>query len=225
MTAVMAAGLMVGLTAPGEADPPAAREVVSRVAAEVEADLAGVGGGSGGAPPSFDPLARAQARLAAWTRVPDPGQLVRPLVSSTVGPTVPSGPADRGMVSEYFPRLGTTLTFPASAETARAIRRMARGQVSAIPNRCAGTLREALGWGLGDAHRWTALPRRGYRQRPPGARAQPGDIVVWPFTFGRRNSQHVGIAVGTPAGIKLLSNLSGDLGLSPLVPGYRAYWR
>lgn len=118
-----------------------------------------------------------------------------------------------------------TLAFPADAESARAIRRMARGEVSAAPNRCAGTMREALGWGLGDAHQWTALPSRGYSARPPGATARPGDIVVWPFTYGRRNSQHVGIAAGTEAGTMLLSNLNGDLGLTPLLPGYRAFWK
>ncbi|MFP4250072.1 MAG: CHAP domain-containing protein [Armatimonadota bacterium] len=92
-------------------------------------------------------------------------------------------------------------------------------------NRCAGTMREALGWGLGDAHDWTGLPSRGYQQRPAGSGAQPGDIVVWPFTYGSRNSQHIGIAVGTDAGVRLLSNLSGSLGLSRMVSGYRAYFK
>lgn len=204
----------------------AAQQVVSRVAAQVEADLAGVTASAPAAVPgSFDPIARAQARMTDWTRLPEPP--ARPPVVTVTGPgrMVVSGPDARGLTSERFARLGTTLTFPASAETARAIRRMAQGQVSAIPNRCAGTLREALGWGLGDAHQWVALPGRGYHERPRGSAAQPGDIVVWPFTFGRRNSQHVGIAVGTPSGTRLLSNLSGDLGLSSLAPGYRAYWR
>lgn len=217
LIAVMAAG--------ADTDSASAQQVVSRVAAQVEADLAGVGGSGGASPPrGFDPIARAQARMGNWTHLPEP-----PRIPAGPGPTpgrlIIGGPTAGGMVSEHFARLGTTLTFPASAETAGAIRRMAQGTVSSIPNRCAGTLREALGWGLGDAHQWTALPKRGYHERPRGSAAQPGDIVVWPFSFGRRNSQHVGIAVGTPAGTKLLSNLSGDLGLSSLSPGYRAYWR
>ncbi len=130
-----------------------------------------------------------------------------------------------GLTEEYFPHLGTSLIFPAKAETAGAIRRMARGEVSSVPDYCARTMREALGWGLGDAHDWTALPSRGYNQRPAGTPAQPGDIVVWPFTYGSRNSQHIGVAVKTDAGMRLLSNLSGDLGLTPLSGGYRAYWR
>ncbi len=130
-----------------------------------------------------------------------------------------------GLTRDWFSRLGTNLIYPTHGETADAIRRMARGAVSSVYNRCAGTMREALGWGLGDAHAWTALPSRGYKQRPAGSEAQPGDIVVWPFTYGSRNSQHIGIAVGTDAGPRLLSNLSGNLGLSPLVPGYRAYFK
>jgi len=226
MTMLTVAALLVaaGLTAADTGSD--ARQVVGRVSAEIEADLAGVGATATGAPPrGFDPIARAQARMTDWTRVPDPQEPARPPLSPPAGGALVSGPTAGGMVSEHFARLGATLTFPAQAETARAIRRMAEGRVSAIPNRCAGTLREALGWGLGDAHRWTALPRRGYHERPRGAAAQPGDIVVWPFSFGRRNSQHVGIAVGTASGGRLLSNLSGDLGLSPLLPGYRAYWR
>ncbi len=130
-----------------------------------------------------------------------------------------------GFTKDWFSRLGMNLIYPKHAETASAIRRMARGEVSSIYNRCAGTMREALGWGLGDAHDWTALPEQGFQQRPAGAAAQPGDIVVWPFTYGSRNSQHIGIAVGTDAGMRLLSNLSGNLGLSRLVSGYRAYFK
>jgi hypothetical protein len=129
------------------------------------------------------------------------------------------------MVSRYFPMLGTKLVFPADGDTADAIHRMARGEVSSDYNYCARTMREALGWGLGDAHDWTALPSRGYTQRPSGSAAQPGDIVVWPFTYGSGNSQHIGVAVRTESGMRLLSNLSGDLGLTRLVPGYRAYWK
>ena len=130
-----------------------------------------------------------------------------------------------GLTRDWFARLGASLIFPRDGATARAIQRMARGEVSSIPNRCAGTMREALGWGLGDAHRWTSLPSRGFTMRPPGTPAKPGDIVVWPFTFGSRSSQHVGFAVGTDSGMRMLSNLSGRLGLSGLLPGYRAYFK
>ncbi|MFO8082475.1 MAG: CHAP domain-containing protein [Armatimonadota bacterium] len=161
--------------------------------------------------------------MAAWTSVPSRLELTRQ--RPTGGMPARVAPLPGGLGKEYFQRLGTSLSFPQNAETAGAIRRMARGEVSAIPNYCARTLREALGWGLGDAHAWTALPSRGYRQRPEGTAAQPGDIVVWPFTYGSRNSQHVGIAVVTDAGTRLLSNLSGDLGLTRLVPGYQTYFK
>jgi len=129
------------------------------------------------------------------------------------------------MTTEYFSSLDAEITFPADSETADAIRRIARHEVTAYYHYCARTMREALGWGLGDAHEWTALPDHGYTQRPAGSEAQPGDIVVWPFTYGRSNSQHIGIAVGTRHGTMLLSNLSGRICLSELKPGYRAYYR
>lgn len=120
---------------------------------------------------------------------------------------------------------GTQVSFPASGATSNAIRLMAAGKVSSRRNRCAGTMREAMGFGLGDAHEWTALPNHGYGQRAKGMPAQPGDVVVWPFTYGRRGSQHVGIAVGTENGTRLLSNLEGKLCLARLAPGYRAYYK
>ena len=86
-------------------------------------------------------------------------------------------------------------------------------------------MREALGWGLGDAHEWVHLTDMGFSRRPPGALAEPGDITVWPFTYGSRGSQHIGIAVGTTCGIRLLSNLSGTIRLSDLVPGYQAFYK
>ncbi|MGI5817355.1 MAG: CHAP domain-containing protein [Armatimonadota bacterium] len=219
--------IAIALSAVASADSSArAMQVVADTAAEVERDLAARRGAA--ATPTtrtleFDPLQRAQGNLAAWTRVPSRGEIAprTPGPAATAGPTTMPG----GMTREYFGRLGTSLTFPADAQTARAIRRMARGEVSSVPNYCARTLREALGWGLGDAHRWTNLPSRGYTARPRGTPAQPGDIVVWPFTYGSRNSQHVGVAVGTDSGVQLLSNLSGDLGLTPMVPGYRTYWK
>ncbi|MEN6304002.1 MAG: CHAP domain-containing protein [Armatimonadia bacterium] len=121
-------------------------------------------------------------------------------------------------------RPGPRITFPAAVPTAQAIRKMALRQVSARRNRCAGTMREALGWGLGDAHVWAnELPYKGFDKRPKNG-ARPGDIVVWPFTFGSRRSQHIGFAVGTDAGVKLLSNLSGNLCVSRLAPGYAAFY-
>jgi hypothetical protein len=152
----------------------------------------------------------------------------QPQVESRIPDGAASGldmPEITGLTKDWFGRLGQNLIYPYESETAKAIQRMARGQVSSIRNRCAGTMREALGWGLGDAHRWTSLPSRGYTQRPAGASAQPGDIVVWPFSYGSRNSQHIGIAVGTEKGLLLLSNLSGSLGLSRMAPGYRAYYK
>jgi hypothetical protein len=180
----------------------------------------------------FDPLARAQAHFEEWARVPSPEELAGPPTSgaptTTASPAMwapsPSGP--RGpVIAEYFPLLGETLVFPAEADTADAIRRMATGRVSALPAYCARTLREALGWGLGDAAQWVALPTRGYRERL-GTPPAPGDILVWPFTFAKHGGQHVGIAVGTPSGqIRLLSNLGGRIAVSIVPPGFRAFWR
>jgi hypothetical protein len=118
---------------------------------------------------------------------------------------------------------GPRVTFPACAATANAIRRFAAKSVSHRPNRCATSLGEAMGWCLGDAHDWMRLPTQGFTMRQPGTAAQPGDVLVWPFTFGRRGSQHVGLCVGTDQGNRLLSNLTGDICLSELVPGYRAF--
>lgn len=214
------------LSASAHAYPTAgARSVVADMAADVERDLQSRtgGGGAGGAGTlDFDPLQRARGELTAWTSVPSREELSRRLPSAPPGVAI-LGPG--GTIKEYFPRIGANLTFPKNADTARAIRRMARLEVSAVPGYCARTVAEALGWGLGDAHDWTALPSRGYSQRPAGTPAQPGDIVVWPFSYGSRNSQHIGIAVGTGSGTRLLSNLSGDMGLTRILPGYRAYWK
>jgi hypothetical protein len=119
--------------------------------------------------------------------------------------------------------ISATISYPESAGTARAIRRMASGQVSAIPNRCAGSMAEALGWGLGDAHQWMGLEERGFVRRPAGKPPQPGDILVWPFTFGRSQRQHVGFAVAAEGQVKLLSNLTGRIQLTRVLPGYTAF--
>lgn len=119
---------------------------------------------------------------------------------------------------------GPKITFPASAATAQAIRRFASQSISHRPGRCAASMREAMGWGLGDAHQWVSLPQMGFSQRV-GEPAQAGDIVVWPFSYGSRRSQHIGIAVGTDNGVRLLSNLSGSICLAPLAPGYRAFYK
>ncbi len=117
------------------------------------------------------------------------------------------------------------LTYPKSGEIRRAIERMATGRVSNVPNRCARTMREALGWGLGDAHVWArTLPTRGYVARRDGL-ARPGDILVWPFTYPPRNSQHIGVAVQQNGRLMLLSNLNGDLGTVDVRPGYIAFYK
>ena len=205
------------------------RQAIDTISQQVEQDLPRTNPREAPLPgrSDFDPLARAREKLSAWTRKPAEQELAGygPAGRAEYGRSVGGYAAPDGLVREYFPRLGETLLFPPWAETAGAIRRMAQGQVSATPNRCARTLREALGWGLGDAAQWVALPKRGYKQRPKHVDPLPGDILVWPFTFGSRNRQHVGIAVGTSPGIRLLSNVNGRLGLSQILPGYRAYWK
>jgi hypothetical protein len=129
------------------------------------------------------------------------------------------------LLDPHTQKPGADITFPMQAATANAIRRITSGKVSAQPNRCARTMREALGWGLGDAHEWLRLPDVGFMSRPPGYAAQPGDIVVWPFTYGSHGCQHIGIAVGTQEGVELLSNLCGHICLSPLKPGYSAFFK
>lgn len=116
------------------------------------------------------------------------------------------------------------LTYPKSGEIREAIERMATGRVTHEPDRCARTLREALGWGLGDAHVWAQeLPSRGYEPRRDGL-ARPGDILVWPWTFPPRGSQHIGIAVQQNGRLMLLSNLAGRLGTTNIEPGYVAFF-
>jgi len=128
-----------------------------------------------------------------------------------------------GMQTGIFGNLA--LTYPRDAEVSRAIERLASGSVSHIPNMCAGTMHEALGWGLGDAAQWlTRLPERGYMPRKDGL-ARPGDILVWPFTYGPRRNQHIGVAVNQGGKLMLLSNLSGTLGTSELLGGYVAFYR
>jgi len=128
-----------------------------------------------------------------------------------------------GMQTGLFGNL--MLTYPREGEICQAVEKMATGRVSHEPNRCARTLREALGWGLGDAAEWLKrLPERGYRPRPDGL-ARPGDILVWPFTYGPRRTQHIGIAVSQNGKLMLLSNLNGVLGTSELVGGYVAFYK
>jgi hypothetical protein len=128
-----------------------------------------------------------------------------------------------GMTTSVFGEL--PLTYPRTGEIKAAVERMATSRVSHDPNRCARTLREALGWGLGDAAQWMhRLPQRGYLARPDGL-ARPGDILVWPFTYGSRRTQHIGIAVSQGGRLMLLSNLAGTLGTTELVPGYMAYYQ
>ncbi len=136
----------------------------------------------------------------------------------------PSLAPDAGpLTSSTLSRINATILYPQDSSTAAAIRKMAAGQVSSIPNRCAGSMREALGWGLGDAHQWMGLDKRGFIKREPGEPTQPGDIVVWPFTFGSARRQHIGFAVGQEGKTVLLSNLSGSIELSQILPGYSAF--
>ncbi len=119
---------------------------------------------------------------------------------------------------------GTAITYPADGEVSDAVRRMLTGSVSHGRNLCARTMREALGWGLGDAHSWAyRLPHRGYTTRADGL-VRPGDILVWPFTYGPRRSEHIGVAVRQGRRLVLLSNLSGRLGTSPVLGGYVAFY-
>jgi len=136
----------------------------------------------------------------------------------------PSLAPDAGpLTSSSHSGINATILYPEDNSTSTAIRRMAAGQVSSITNRCAGSMREALGWGLGDAHQWMALDKRGFVKRAPGEPAQPGDIIVWPFTFGSARRQHIGFAVGQEGKTVLLSNLSGSIELSRILPGYSAF--
>jgi multidrug resistance efflux pump len=127
-----------------------------------------------------------------------------------------------GMTTTIFPNQ-LVLTYPADGEVRRAVEKMATGQVSNVNNRCARTMAEALGWGLGDAAQWASgLPRKGYHLRDDGL-CRPGDILVWPFSYGTRRTQHVGIAVLQGGRMMMLSNLSGRLGTSEILPGYLAF--
>ncbi|MFP3904654.1 MAG: HlyD family efflux transporter periplasmic adaptor subunit [Armatimonadota bacterium] len=117
------------------------------------------------------------------------------------------------------------LTYPADGRVNRAVERMATGQVSHAKNRCARTMAEAIGFGLGDAAQWAnRLPAMGYVQRADGV-ARPGDILVWQFTYGPGNTQHIGLAVLQSGRLMLLSNLAGRLGTSEVLPGYLAFHR
>lgn len=128
-----------------------------------------------------------------------------------------------GMTTTLFG--GLALTYPREGEIARAVERMATCDVTHDYNRCARTMREALGWGLGDAAVWLKrLPERGYVPRKDGL-ARPGDILVWPFTYGPRRSQHIGIAVNQGGRLMLLSNLAGTLGTTELLGGYVAFYQ
>ena len=227
MSFLVAAALTVGA---GHADTSGSyRQTLHAIWQQVEQDLrrADLREASQPGRSDFDPLVRAKEKLSAWTQIPAEQELAGyvPGERAEYGRRVDPYAAPDELVREYFPRLGEALFFPPWAETAGAIRRMARGQVSSTPHQCARTLHEALGWGLGDAAQWVALPKRGYKQRPKHVDPLPGDILVWPFTFGSRNRQHVGIAVGTSQGIRLLSNVNGRLGLSQILPGYRAFWQ
>ncbi len=117
------------------------------------------------------------------------------------------------------------LSYPREGEISQAVEKMIKSEVEHDPGYCARTLRLALGWGLGDAYNWAVqLPQRGWRAREDGL-PRPGDILVWPFTYGRNHSQHIGVAVRQNERMMLLSNLEGRLGTSELVGGYIAFYK
>ena len=117
------------------------------------------------------------------------------------------------------------LSYPREGEVSQAVEMMMKGEVEHDPGYCARTLRLALGWGLGDAYNWAVqLPQRGWQARADGL-PRPGDILVWPFTYGRNHSQHIGVAVRQNERMMLLSNLEGRLGTSELVGGYIAFYK
>ncbi len=117
------------------------------------------------------------------------------------------------------------LSYPREGAISAAVERMLKSEVSHDPGYCARTLREALGWGLGDAYQWaTRLPEHGYLPREDGI-PRPGDIMVWPFTYGSHHSQHIGVAVLQNGRLMLLSNLEGRLGTSEIVGGYIAFYK
>jgi len=127
-----------------------------------------------------------------------------------------------GMTTTIFANK-LVLTYPAQGEIRRAVEKMATGRVSHVKHRCARTMAEALGWGLGDAADWAnGLPRKGYKLRADGL-CRPGDILVWPFTYGPRRNQHVGIAVLQGGRMMTLSNSAGRLGTDEILPGYLAF--
>ena len=120
---------------------------------------------------------------------------------------------------------GTCISYPAGGEINAAVQSMLRGRVSHRPNLCAATMREALGWGLGDAHQWaTRLPHMGDIPREDGI-PRPGDILGWPFTYGPNRSQHIGIAVRQGRKLMHPSYLSGHLGTTELVGGFISFYK
>ncbi len=187
------------------------------------------------------PIAPAEYGPAlATTEVPTEGEFVGHMRVAQLEPTVSSPQASDGAEGRltrlkqwrksFTEGMTTTmfgeqlvLTYPASGQIKRAVEKMGTGRVSHVKNRCARTMAEALGWGLGDAANWAnGLPRKGYELRQDGL-ARPGDILVWPFTYGPRGTQHVGVAVLQGGKLMMLSNLAGRLGTSEILAGYLAY--
>lgn len=195
----------------------------------VPAAFANTGSVPGLAPPQDSPLPiiRALEPPAEPSVAPSPAleMLPAPAPRRQTLPAPRPVIAQVSLLSSRYASSGPVLTYPAEAATSNAIRLMATRQVSTGYNRCAATVRQAMGFGLGDAHEWVRLSQRGFTRRPKGEPAQPGDIVVWPFTFGSRRSQHIGIAVGTSGGTKLLSNMEGTMKVTRMAPGYAAFYR
>jgi len=130
----------------------------------------------------------------------------------------------QGMTTAIFDQQ-ITLSYPRDGEMSQAVERMVRGEVGHDPGYCARTLREALGLGLGDAYQWAfKLPQMGWKAREDGL-PRPGDILVWPFTYGVNHSQHIGVAVEQDGRMVLLSNLEGRLGTSAILGGYVSFYK
>lgn len=94
--------------------------------------------------------------------------------------------------------------------------------VRANKNLCAQSVGDTLGYRVGDAHQsHNVLKSRGWQRVKPGD-VDVGDVVSYPFTFGRKRTQHIGYAVRLNGKLMLASNLSGRRKITRLAPGYIA---
>ena len=94
-------------------------------------------------------------------------------------------------------------------------------------HKCAGSLGDAMGRHRGDAHEWPkSLLASGWQEIDP-RNADIDDIIAYPFTYGRNNSEHIGVMARTRLGAKRLwSNLAGNLQATAFqLRGARAFRR